>query len=457
VRAFIVRRRWTLLATAAIVLIYAAIGFVLVPRIARAQLQAYATDTLHRQLSLGTLRFNPFTLTARVEDFSLHETDGTTLLAFKHLLVNAQLASLWQRGVNLKEVRLESPEVQLVIDREGRVNLANLLPPSNDPVPATPAPLPRVRIGVLAVTGGRIGIEEHMNEKPFTTTLAPIQFTLTEFKTDLNYENAYRFAATSLAGEQLEWAGEFTVQPLGSTGRFAIKQLKAATIDSFLDESLPILTSGELTLSGQYQVALHPSLSVDMNLSSIAIRDLALAERPKDNAVPLAPVIKLPTIDIADVALSYAKRSVAIKSVTLGGARADVRREKNGAVNLARLFAKDTTPPQAKTAADEVAAPNPAWTARVDSVQIADAAVSVVDNAVAPAAHFDLHAIAVSANNWSTDPKATVQVTADVAIDKGGKLTVSGDVQPTAPAAKLNIRLNRTLHKMRSLRFIVAF
>ena len=80
----------------------------------------------------------------------------------------------------------------------------------------TETPLPRIRIGRLAVNGGRVDFLDRTRPEPFTATLAPIHFALTDFRTDLNHENAYDFAAQSSAGETLNWSGRFTAQPLGS-------------------------------------------------------------------------------------------------------------------------------------------------------------------------------------------------------------------------------------------------
>src|SRR4029077_1818216 len=98
---------WILLGVASLVLAgYAAAGFLIVPRVARSQIEAFVVETLHRRIALGEIRFNPFTLEANISDLKLTEADGAPLLSFRHLLVNAEIASLWRRGVVLKELEL---------------------------------------------------------------------------------------------------------------------------------------------------------------------------------------------------------------------------------------------------------------------------------------------------------------------------------------------------------------
>ena len=65
----LVRLHWIALCViAGLVLLYTLAGFFLVPYVARTQLTKYVTETLHRQLSLGEIRFNPYTLEARIRD-----------------------------------------------------------------------------------------------------------------------------------------------------------------------------------------------------------------------------------------------------------------------------------------------------------------------------------------------------------------------------------------------------
>ncbi len=59
-----VRAHRVLLAVLALlVVLYGVAGFVVVPRVLRAQATAYVTQTLHRQLRIADIEFNPFTFT----------------------------------------------------------------------------------------------------------------------------------------------------------------------------------------------------------------------------------------------------------------------------------------------------------------------------------------------------------------------------------------------------------
>jgi uncharacterized protein involved in outer membrane biogenesis len=266
------RTRWVLLGVSALLLAgYAAAGFFVVPRVARSQIEAFVVETLHRRIELGEIAFNPFTLEANISDLKLTEADGAPLIAFRHLRVNAEIASLWWRGVVLKELELTAPDINVVIAPDGSVNLAQLAPPAG-PAPAGPKaderPLP-VHIGTLSIVDGRLGFEDRTHKHPFSAELTPISFSLADFRTDVGHQNAYSFSGRTKAAERLEWSGAFTVQPLGSSGTFSVTDLRLATLDAYLEDNLPTkLASGTVQLGGSYQFDLQP-LALEIALPSI--------------------------------------------------------------------------------------------------------------------------------------------------------------------------------------------
>ena len=89
-----VRSRWILLGVAAVVLVaYTLAGFFAVPRVARSQIEAFVSGTLERNVALGEIRFNPFTLEASIADLKLTEADGAPIAGFRKLRVNAEIAA----------------------------------------------------------------------------------------------------------------------------------------------------------------------------------------------------------------------------------------------------------------------------------------------------------------------------------------------------------------------------
>lgn len=457
--AALVRLHWIGLCIAVgVMLLYTLAGFFLVPYVARSQLNSFVTEELHRKISVGEIRFNPFLFDASVTGFRLSEANDEPLIEFRNLYVNAQLASLWQLAVVLKEVQVAAPSVRLIIEKDGSVNLARLIPASEAPPEEKAAP-PRVRIGTLEVIAGRAVLADYTHAEPFTAAIAPIKFTLNDFRTDAGYQNDYNFAGTTLAGEALAWSGAFTVQPLGSTGQFRVEGLKAATIDSYLHESLPFsLASGNATLNGNYRFELEP-FALDVSLPSVAVRDLKLAERANTASVPIA----VPELEMQDIAFSYAKRDVGMKLIELRKAHVDVAREKDGSISLSRLMnggdegdkdqgtgdgkqteaggnaSQSDSPPATERPSGR---PSPSsWNLHADTIRLDQASIIAEDRSVTPAAKLELTPLNLTLSDWSTDPAAKLQIDADVTINKDGKLLSKGELQLEPLSAQLAVNL----------------
>ena len=441
-----------LIVLAVLVMLYVVLGFFAVPSIARAQLESYVTEQLHRQVSVGEIRFNPFVMDASIGGLVLREADGSPVVGFRHLYVNAQLlASIWQRALVLKEVELSAPDIEAIVAKDGTVNLAKLAPESEKPPGEQPAALPKVRILRLDIRDGRIGFTDNTRAQPFTAVLEPIKFTLIDFNTDADYQNAYDFSGTTLAGEHLEWVGAFTVQPLGSSGRFRVQGLKAATLDSYAEDMLPFqLASGHTTFEGNYRFSMTPTFGLEATLPLLQVRDLAIKER-KATTAP----VKLPEVDVHEIALSYEKHDIGMQRIDVKGAHIEGAREADGTISWIRLLGEhssegkqaatatqaQSSPPSGDAAPEQAPGESAEWRIHADTIQVSDATVLVEDRSVKPVAKFDLAPIALTVNGWSTDTSAKVQVDTEVTINQKGKLVSNGDVQLEPLSAQLAVAL----------------
>lgn len=461
----LLRRRWVALSvTAGMLLLYTLLGFLLVPHVARSALGDYVEQQLGRHLAIGALRFNPYTFVVRVDDLKLTEAAGAPLLGFSSLVVNFEpWTSLFTRSIAFKELTLAGPDVNVVIAADGTLNLARLAPPAEEPKPAASeaATIPRIRVGALTVSDGRVAFEDRSRPQPFRTELKPIRFALTDFRTTADYQNVYRFDAASAAGERFDWSGRFTVQPLASQGDFGVHGLLATTIADYLQDQLPVqLRSGSVDLNGHYTFALQPALDVGVTLPAITLRDVAVAARDAGDG---APPVAVRQLGIDTLAFSLARRELTIKAVNIDGAKLDVRRERDGSLNLMKLAGGGKPPaascapapgaapapePAATAATEATAAPTgapapaPPMRIAVARVQLNDAAVGFEDRTTRPAAHFTLAPITASVDGYRSDADATLDVDAKLGIDGRAQLSVHGRTRLQPLSAQLALQLD---------------
>jgi hypothetical protein len=442
----------------ALLLLYTLGGFLLVPHIARTQAIAYVQKNLHRQLSIGDLKFNPFLFKVEIRDLKLDEANGVAIASVSLLRVEFNaMASLIHRAWTLGEVRLEQPFVNVLLDHEGALNLAKLAPPSQEPAPPPPKSqgLPRVRVGLFSMQQGRVHFEDHSRGEPaFAATLTPIEFDLTDFRTQPDFENKYRFSAASAAGERFDWAGQFDLQPLSSNGEFSISALKATTIASYLENSLPCaLNSGTLDVKGQYQFVArgNSAPAISITLPSVQVHTLSIAPKGAEAGAPAW--ISLPGLDVNDTRVVLNDRTATFGEIRLKQPAVQVWREADGTLNLQKLAGTSggaggsaPAPPTVSTAgvpaAMPAAAATPAWKVTLAKFAIEGADIAAEDRSVMPTLKVKVAPLNLTVQNASSEGTQPLNYDLEATVAQGGKLHTAGSATLTPLAAQVSVELN---------------
>jgi hypothetical protein len=346
----------------------------------------------------------------------------------------------------LNEVRLEQPRVLVLINADGSLNLAKLAP-ATPAKPASPSTqLPAVRVIALGVHGGSVHFQDLSRKQPFSATLAPIEFDLNDFRTAPSYESRYRFSAVTEAAEHLDWSGQFSVQPLGSSGEFAVAGLKASTIASYLQNALPFaLRDGSLDVNGSYRFVATPATALSLTLPSIKVHSLAIAPAGSGAAGEnAAPYIVLPELQVADTSVVLDERRVSVGQLSLQKAVVRVWREADGSLNLQRLLG----PPASAAEPADAAAPAPAgpaaapWTIALTRLQVEDASIEAEDRASKPTVAMRFGGLGLSVQGYSSSGNAPLEVALHTGLGDSGHLQAQGAITLAPLSAALDVDLS---------------
>jgi hypothetical protein len=413
---------------------YAALGFWGVPWLVRSQATAYVRDTLHRELRLGEVTFNPFTFKLTMREAMIVER-GKPLVGMQYLLADYQARSLFKGMHVLREVTLERPYARAILLPDGSLNLADLLPES-DPN----EPLPDVLVEDLSIAAGRVDFTDRRTPRAPTKVLAPITFDLQQFRTTAEGGRA-QLQARSDDGEALAWQGQVALAPVASQGRFTLKGLKADTINDFAGEMLPFrLTGGVVDLGGDYtfSVPKQGGVQLDARLPNIAVKDLRLRAQGVDE-----DWVVVPSAEVANTRMSLARRELSIGTLRADGVQAQAWMEPDGEISLGRLFTG-----QVIEAATET--PGAEWKVQVGQARIEGANVALEDRSVKPAAKFVLSPLTATAGGLSLDMARAIPVTVAATVNGTAPLTLEGSVVPDPFSA--DVRVDVSKMPMRDLR-----
>jgi uncharacterized protein involved in outer membrane biogenesis len=339
---------WVTVSVAALVGLYAVLGFYAAPPLIRSQAVQYVQEEYGRKLAIGEVRVNPFKLQVEVKDVAFPDADQQTMLGFRRLFVDFEMSSLWNRAYTFKDVDLDAPVVRAVVRPDGVVNLSELaVEESAPPAPAgDEEPLPSVWIQSFAVQDGAADYVDLARRTPFERHFAPITFSLKDFRTTPEGGD-FGLAARSQEDEQFEWKGRFALAPvIASQGEFVIADLRAPGVLDFLGDIRPFTaTEGQIDLVGSYEFALGEPVTLAVTLPKIELSGLSLRARNAD-----ADWVRIPSLLISDTQVALPARTVAIANVTLSGMTAQVWMAADGSLNIDQFFAP--VPEQAMPAGD---------------------------------------------------------------------------------------------------------
>ncbi len=454
---------WAAALVAVLVAAYAVLGFYVAPKVLRSQATKFVAEQYGRELKLGEIRVQPFKLQVEIRDLALPDADRQTLLGFQRLFVDFELSSLWHRAYTFRDIAIDAPAVRAVIRPDGQVNLADLAPKEASPPPpgAASEPLPSVWIQSLVVRQGQADYVDQARERAYTHRLAPIEFTLKDFRTTPQGGD-FGFSARGESGASFDWKGRFALEPgIESQGTFNVGNLAATELAEFLGDALPFgLSAGLIHLQGSYRVALGGRFDVKAELPKIELTGLALRARGAD-----ADWVQVPSLLLSDTKLALPEQTVGIAAITVTGLAAQAWKSADGSINLTSLFSPapadaaapplpadaaapppaatdDASPPTPADATAPASTPSPAWQVQVAGVEVKDATIDFEDRTVAPAAKFVLAPFNAAVREVSLDLARPLPLSFDAKINGQGTLGGSGSLVPDPFAADIELALD---------------
>ena len=114
-----------------LIIVYIAFGFKVVPIVLKDQLIKNLDENLTQKTDIGKIEFNPLTLKVIIHDFKIFDSNDLTTISFKEFSVDfSLLRSIKQQNIRFKDITLKDAFVNVIQDKDGNLNLSNLLKPS---------------------------------------------------------------------------------------------------------------------------------------------------------------------------------------------------------------------------------------------------------------------------------------------------------------------------------------
>lgn len=427
------RRRALILVPLGALLLYTLIGFVVVPWITRKLLIRQAAKQLHRQATLAGVRVNPFTLEVRFIGLDLRDRDGSSLLAFDTLVVNAALSSIVKRAWVLDEFRVVRPVVAVRIEPDGQLAIADLLVADSVATHADTAASvpPRLVVHHLAIQAGSVRYTDRSRTPEYDEEFKDLGLAVNELSTLPREEGGHELTVSFAGGAQIKWSGHNSFQPLKLEGQFSLQGLRLWKLAEVFGHQLPLhLSQGLGDAEVHYLVDAAPAGGVHVIVpdAGVTLKDLAVVPQGTTETWFRAPLL-----EVQGAQLEWPARTGTVKIVRVTEPWVTAARLPDGTISwdpyLARMRGDS-----ASSAADSLP-----WKLRIDTVAILNGSVALADRTVQPALALDLAKIEVRLAPVSTDPTAPTELQMSANIGKRGALKASGKVVQEPFAADLDV------------------
>lgn len=366
------RRLWI---AAGIVGLFTFAGFVVAPPLLHAQLEKRLSAALGRSVTIGKVRFNPYTLAVTIERLDVAGREaGGTFVGWDRLYVNFDALASFGGDWVLGAIELDGLRAAAALEADGQFDFAGILEKisaaeSGAPAPAAaPAEPPRpVRVTRLNVTNAQIAFADRSRGQPFATTLGPLTFELKEFRTVPKRGAPYHFLARTEAGEQLEWTGTLAMAPFRSEGTLALTDIALPKYAAYYaDVLLADLVAGRLSMRARY----HIDLSADAQALRLEAGELKLQDLRVNERGTQTPALELASFDITGAQFDAVTLAARIASVRATHGRLHARREADGRINWESFF----PPPAAPQSPGETTVP-PAAERELPAVHVGEIAL----------------------------------------------------------------------------------
>ena len=458
--AHVRRFRKYLIALLVLFVVFTLFGFFGLPHIIKAVAEKNLTQALHRQVSIGEVKFNPFTLAVTVRGFRILEPKSSeTFVSFDELYVNAEITSIFRLAPVVKEIRLTSPYAHLVRRADLTYSISDLLI-SEAPKADGPKKEFRFSLNNIRIVNGSIDFRDEPVQTSHTirdlNIGIPFLSNIPSYvKIDVIPELSLKVNGTpyTITGETTPFA-----EDRETTLDFRFTDLDIPYYLGYSPVELPFaVPSGRLDMHGVLSYMQSSSASPTLTVKGeLALREFSLDDLQKN------PILRLPRLDVVLAQAEPLKKSARFSKIAIASPVLSVRREKSGRINLqdflpeskaakpdaapkAEAPAKPETPPLAEGGALGIAGarvlPQTPLLVEVDEFGIAGAKVLFTDLAASTPFKATLDPVEVSVTRFSTAKDAEGSYTVAVTTDAKETVQLAGtfSVEPLGVSGEVSV------------------
>jgi uncharacterized protein involved in outer membrane biogenesis len=346
--------------------------------------------------------------------------------------------------IHLSKVMIQSPEIDLWRNKDGKLNVQMLVTSSDTatPVPAPSAKEPPfvVEVDDVEITDGKVGFTDHAAPSDFQTSLEAIDLRISQFKTTPGSRTAIKLGARTEGNETIGIEGSLALDPIYYRGQMAVSGITLAKYSPYYQEQvLCDVIDGKLDIKTLLHIE-SGARDLDLKLSDLMASITSLKVKKRGDT---ANFLEIPSLRVTESALDLARKEINVGELLSESGNISTGRDKSGQLDTQALIPAAPDLGTGKYVAKEaIKAEQDQWKFLLRKASLKDYTVSFEDRKVAQPITFLIDHINLEGENLSLEKESKSKVAFSCRVNEGGTLQIDGDLTllPVFSDLKLNLK-----------------
>ena len=412
---------------------YLFIGFVLLPLLIKPQLVKLINTQTNAEVTINSLGFNPILFQVTIDVLNLQDRQQNKLVGFESLRVNVDPSALIKGSFKLKELSLIDPYVNIVYNKDKRLNLSKILKPQkvpvqNDAEDQSSSALPHIIVELIDVKGGSVSFRDDTHREPFEFSFANLGFTLKEFDTQkIEKKNAkIRFYSRLSDGGFIDLKTTMlSLEPLKFKGTVDFEASKLYTEWKYMQDELNLeVADGKVSFSLAYDFNFDDINATKIKNLHLALEKLRIKPKNRDK-----DILNLDSLALSGITILPMQQYVDISTFNLHGLRVKAKRLDDGKIDwIEYLKVKSSSEAKStKSTKTSKTTPKP-WDVILHTLAIEDVNLAFYDKAIKPAVESKIDNLNIYADDITLLGEKPFAYKVDMLINSATKCMLNGKV-----------------------------
>lgn len=397
------RRRKLLLSIVGVFVAYTLLGFFLAPWLIKKTAIETVREAFNAELKIEKVAVNPFVLSLSIDGLQMDDPNGAAVARLQEFYANFQLSSLFRWAVTFAEIRFDAPELFLVRDAAGTLNVAflsaNNTPAEVDPVDEEASMMPLI-IHDFSVNDASTHWSDAVPQNPVATMFGPVNVQVLDLNTLPQRAGQQDVVITTETAGTISWSGSLQLNPLRSAGHASIEGSHFGLMSAYIRDVAGFeVVRGNADLNLDYIIEtlddgkIQASVDgLELALNEVLLRTFGIAAA--DGTDNDRDVLELPSLRVDGGAIRFPGRTAAFKSVSIDDGVLSLYRNADGDLNILHRGETSEQSIQESPAAEDTPTQTE-WLISLDSFDISRMAVALTDDSVSPQSELGIEDLSV--------------------------------------------------------------